>query len=80
MKRLLHKELRLTAAPVTYYFLAFALMTLIPGYPILVGGFLSLSVFFTPSKQHGRAVIFCTRRCCPAKSVMWLLLNMRFVF
>ena len=69
MKRLLHKELRLTAAPVTYYFLAFALMTLIPG-----------SVFFTPSKQHGRAVIFCTRRCCPAKSVMWLPLNMRFVF
>lgn len=48
MKRLLHKELRLTAAPVTYYFLAFALMTLIPGYPILVGGFfVTLGIFYT---------------------------------
>ena len=46
MKRLLHKELRLSAAPVTYYFLAFALMTLIPGYPILVGGFFCHSRYF----------------------------------
>ena len=48
MKLLLCKELRLTAAPITYVFLAFALMTLIPGYPILVGGFfITLGIFYT---------------------------------
>lgn len=48
MNLLLRKELRLTAAPITYFFLAFALMTLIPGYPILVGGFfITLGIFYT---------------------------------
>ena len=48
MKKLLYKELRLTAAPITYVFLAFSLMTLIPGYPILVGGFfITLGIFYT---------------------------------
>ena len=47
MNKLLKKELRLTAAPITYFFLAFALMTLIPGYPILVGGFfITLGIFY----------------------------------
>ena len=35
MKKLLTKELKLFAAPLTYFFIAFALMTLLPGYPIL---------------------------------------------
>lgn len=39
MSKLLNKELRLAASPLSYWFLAFALMTMIPGYPILVGGF-----------------------------------------
>ena len=39
MKRLLNKELRLAASPLSYIFLAGALMTLLPGYPILVGAF-----------------------------------------
>ena len=39
MNRLLTKELKLFAAPLTYFFLAFSLMTLIPGYPILMGSF-----------------------------------------
>lgn len=39
MSKLLKKELRLAASPLSYWFLAFALMTMIPGYPILVGGF-----------------------------------------
>lgn len=48
MNKLLKKELRLTAAPITYFFLAFALMTLIPGYPILVGGFfITLGIFYS---------------------------------
>lgn len=48
MKRLLKKELTLTASPLTYLFLAFGAMTLIPGYPILVGGFfICLGIFYT---------------------------------
>lgn len=39
MKELLIKELRLAAHPLSWFFLVFALMTLIPGYPILVGSF-----------------------------------------
>ncbi|MCQ2451710.1 MAG: ABC-2 transporter permease [Oscillospiraceae bacterium] len=39
MKHLLVKECKLAASPLSYLFLAFALMTLIPGYPILMGSF-----------------------------------------
>ena len=39
MSALLKKEIRLAASPLTYYFIAFAAMTLIPGYPILCGAF-----------------------------------------
>lgn len=39
MKKLLYKEFCFTALPLTYLFLLFAFMTLIPGYPILVGAF-----------------------------------------
>ena len=48
MNRLLKKEFGLTAAPITYFFLLFAVMTMIPGYPILVGGFfVCMGVFYT---------------------------------
>ena len=39
MKNLLMKEFRLATLPLTYLFLLFALMTFIPGYPILCGAF-----------------------------------------
>ena len=39
MKKLLNKELRLALSILTPLFLLFALMTLIPGYPILMGAF-----------------------------------------
>ena len=39
MKSLLIKELKLAASPLSFLFLAFAAMTLIPGYPILLGSF-----------------------------------------
>lgn len=39
MNKLLNKELRLFAAPITYFFIAFSIMTLVPGYPILCGAF-----------------------------------------
>lgn len=53
MKNLLVKEVRLFAAPITWIFLAFALMTMIPGYPILLGSFfISMGLF--QSFQFGR--------------------------
>ena len=39
MKNLLKKELYFSALPLTYFFILFACMTMIPGYPILVGSF-----------------------------------------
>lgn len=53
MRDLLIKELRLSTIPLTYIFLAFALMTFIPGYPILCGAFFfCLGVF--QSYQNSR--------------------------
>lgn len=53
MKALLKKEMTLTAAPITYFFVAFAFMTLIPGYPIELGAFfVSMGIFYT--FQFGR--------------------------
>jgi len=46
MGNLVRKELKLSANVLSYYFIAFGLMTFIPGYPILVGVFLScLGIF-----------------------------------
>lgn len=48
MKALLKKEMTLTASPLTYFFIAFSVMTMIPGYPILVGAFfVCLGIFYT---------------------------------
>lgn len=53
MKKLLYKEIRLTANPLSYLFILFSAMTMIPGYPILVGGFfVCLGIFQT--FQSGR--------------------------
>lgn len=46
MMKLLKKELRLAASPVTYLFIFFGMTALIPGYPILIGSFfLGLGLF-----------------------------------
>ena len=48
MKELLYKERKLAASPLSYFFVLFALMTLIPGYPILVGAlFVCLGLFYS---------------------------------
>lgn len=48
MKQLLVKEFKLTGHPLSFFFLAFSAMTMIPGYPILVGSFfISLGIFYT---------------------------------
>lgn len=53
MKQLLIKEYKLTASLLTFLFLGFAAMTMIPGYPILVGVFfICLGIFYT--FQFGR--------------------------
>ena len=46
MKTLLQKEIRLSASVLSYFFIAAAVMTLFPGYPILCGVFfVSLGIF-----------------------------------
>jgi hypothetical protein len=46
MNKLLRKELKLSASLLSYLFIAFGLMALIPGYPILLGAFfISFGIF-----------------------------------
>lgn len=48
MKNLLIKDLRLAVSPLSWVFLAAGLLTLVPGYPILLGAFfVSLGLFQT---------------------------------
>jgi len=48
MKKLLLKEFKLTACPLTFIFIAFSTMTMIPGYPILIGAFfVCLGILYT---------------------------------
>ena len=48
MKKLFYKEMKLSANPLTYLFIAFSAMTIIPNYPILVGSFfICLGIFHT---------------------------------
>ena len=53
MKNLLNKDFRLSASALTYAFIAASLMTMLPGYPILMGAFfVCLGLFH--SFQNGR--------------------------
>lgn len=48
MKKLLYKEMKLTATPLSYCFIVFSAMAMIPRYPILVGSFfICLGIFYT---------------------------------
>ena len=48
MKKLFYKEMKLSANPLSYWFIAFSTMTMIPRYPILVGSFfICLGIFHT---------------------------------
>jgi hypothetical protein len=53
MRNLLYKELKLATPLLTFLFIAFALMTFIPGYPILCGAFFVCFGIFH-SYQSGR--------------------------
>ena len=39
MKNLMRKEIKLSASPISFLFILFSVMTMVPGYPILVGAF-----------------------------------------
>ena len=39
MKNLMRKEIKLAASPISFIFILFSVMAMIPGYPILVGAF-----------------------------------------
>ena len=46
--KLLFKELRLAASPLSYFFAAAAFLTFVPGYPILLGAFFTtLGIFYS---------------------------------
>ena len=48
MKQLLYKECRLAASPLSFWFLAAAALTMVPGYPILLGAFFTaLGIFYS---------------------------------
>lgn len=60
MSALLKKEMRLSALLLTYLFLAFGFMTLLPGYPILCGAFfIALGLFQSfQSAREANDIVF----------------------
>ena len=60
MRNVLQKELRLSASGLTYLFILFGLMFLLPGYPILCGAFfVSLGIFQTfQAAREANDVVF----------------------
>lgn len=53
MIKLLKKEMKIAASPLSYIFIAFGLMAFVPGYPILVGSFFACLGLFQ-SFQYAR--------------------------
>ena len=48
MTKLIYKELKLSASPLSYIFIAAAFLTFVPGYPILLGSFFTtLGIFYS---------------------------------
>ncbi len=48
MKKLLYKEIKLAASPLSFIFIAAAFLTFVPGYPILLGAcFTNLGIFYS---------------------------------
>ena len=48
MRDLLFKELKLSASPITWLFILFGAMFMIPGYPVLCGAFfVTLGIFYS---------------------------------
>lgn len=62
MRDVLLKELKLSASPLAYLFIAFGLMFLIPGYPILCGAFfVTLGLFHSfQAAREANDIVFST--------------------
>ena len=54
MKNLLYKEMKLAASPLSFWFIAAAFLTFVPGYPILLGAFFTtLGIFYSFQMMGG---------------------------
>ena len=60
MNAMLKKEMRLSASILSYLFIAFAFMTLLPGYPVLCGVFfITLGIFQSfQSAREANDIVF----------------------
>lgn len=72
MKALLRKEMRLTALKLTYIFIAFAFLTLCPGYPILLAVFfITLGIFQTfQSAREANDIVYSALLPVPKTDVV----------
>ncbi|MBR2190515.1 MAG: ABC-2 transporter permease [Eubacterium sp.] len=72
MKALLRKEMRLSAQILSYLFIGFAFMTLIPGYPILCGVFfMTLGIFQSfQSAREANDIVFSALLPVPKTDVV----------
>lgn len=53
MRKLLYKEFRLSASKLTFFFILFGLIAMLPGYPVLVGAFfVSFGIFQSVQKAR----------------------------
>ena len=70
--KLVRKELRLAVSPLAWIFLAFSLMTLLPGYPILLGAFfVSLGQFQSAQlAREANDILFTALLPIPKKDVV----------
>ena len=62
MRNILRKEIRLSASPLAFLFIAFGLMFLVPGYPILCGAFfVTLGLFHSfQAAREANDIVFST--------------------
>lgn len=76
--KLLRKEIKLAASPLSYFFLTFTLMTFLPGYPILVSQFfICLGLFQTfQSGREANDIIYSVLLPIPKKAIV----KARFIF
>ena len=72
MKALLRKEMRLTALKLTYIFIVFALLTVCPGYPILLAVFfITLGIFQTfQSAREANDIVYSALLPVPKTDVV----------
>lgn len=76
--KLLRKEIKLAASPLSYFFLTFTLMAFLPGYPILVSQFfICLGLFQTfQSGREANDIIYSVLLPIPKKAIV----KARFIF